>query len=84
MLASLIAVPFVAGISAGFKLGGIWTGRVIAILGAVSPSLLFFGATQQADSITRAASLMAFPILIGLGLFLAGLGYLTGRGWSGS
>lgn len=48
---------------------------IIIVLAAAVPSLWFFWATQQADSITRAASFMVSPYLFVFALIPAGIGF---------
>lgn len=47
---------------------------IITVLAAGIPSFWFLWATQQADGITRAASIMVSPVLFVIALIPAGIG----------
>jgi hypothetical protein len=79
----LVLIPFFGAATAGYTLVNWRLGCAAASITAVVPNALIFAVTQQADAITRAASVTLLPVLTGFSLFLAYLGYLAGRGLSG-
>jgi hypothetical protein len=66
-LGFFIALPFGLGWVAGnvFKPDGALPRSMAAVGGAAIPALITFALTQQADGITRAASLFITPICLG-------------------
>lgn len=76
-------IPFFVAAMAGARCHRLSIGVALTVVGAIAPNLALFAATQQADGISRSASVALMPVLCLFSLFVAYLGYLAGRGWSG-
>ena len=79
----LLMLVLPAGLAWGFRkyapIRNGFVGAVAVVISAAVPAMWVFYETQQADGITRAASVVVTPFLFLLMLIPAGVGYVIGK-----
>jgi hypothetical protein len=80
ILTILVCVPLALGFFMGKLIpGGLATGCLTSVFCAATPAVLMLALAQQADSITRAASLYVIPVFFVLMCIPAAAGTALGR-----